>query len=367
MKQTKSYRIMAVSVLAMVTLLWGMFCSCEIVSAETGSISSCSITRYYRHPVSGEIEDSGGESSFATGQGMIEGCINSTGMLEKTDDGRFYLSFRLSLADYTSDISFKTQTWGASGWTSADVWKTGSGSDSQGATTDYCMQVPGKDCIIRGSMYVEPMGRNVIFYFAPSGYSEGNTAGFSPQVVTETAEEDSQKKEVSSPEEEKKDSSSVNRKSETDAENEQTKQPEKEKKEDAVEKVEQAIDDIGKVSGKSEEKIKAARKAYNALSDEEKERVSNIETLIKAEKRLSEIQTAEIEMPSTESTLKAAGGLSLSTAKEDVPAEKDNHGDRGKSIAAVIGIIVLAGAISGGVYFAKKNKKGKGDTRDDDE
>ena len=42
------------------------------VFAESGSIYTCSITTSYTHPVTGVIEDSGGEASAATGQGMAE-------------------------------------------------------------------------------------------------------------------------------------------------------------------------------------------------------------------------------------------------------------------------------------------------------
>lgn len=43
--------------------------------AASGTVYSCTINRCYAHPVTGVIEDSGGESSYATGQGMVEGCI----------------------------------------------------------------------------------------------------------------------------------------------------------------------------------------------------------------------------------------------------------------------------------------------------
>lgn len=36
----------------------------------------------YKHPVDGTTEDSGGESSYATGQGMVESAVNTAGMLE---------------------------------------------------------------------------------------------------------------------------------------------------------------------------------------------------------------------------------------------------------------------------------------------
>lgn len=355
MKQTKSYKVMATVIVAVLALLWGMFFTCDPVFAETGTISSCTITRYYRHPVSGEIEDSGGEGSFATGQGMVEGCVNSIGLMEETSGGEYYLTLRMSLADFTSNISFKTQSWGASGWTSVSAQETGYGSDSQGATTDYRMKVPGKDCIIRGTMYVEPMGRDVIFYCSPGGYTEGNNGGFNPQIEIATEEKESPSEKV---EKAPKENSS----SEEPEQEEQ-----KEEKNSAVEDVEKAIESIGKVTAKSEDKIKEAREAYNALSDEEKEKVKNYEDLIAAEKKLSEIQTAEIEMPSTESTLNAAGGLSLSTAKADTDAVEKDKGNVVKTVGIILGVLVLAGAAGAGAYFVKKNREGKGDTRDDDE
>ena len=64
----------------------------------------------YAHPVTGEIEDSGGEASYATGQGMVEGAVYTTGILEVTDSGNYYLTIRLSLMDYTSNHSFWVQS-----------------------------------------------------------------------------------------------------------------------------------------------------------------------------------------------------------------------------------------------------------------
>lgn len=76
------------------------------VKAASGNVYSCQIARTYQHPVTGKVEDSGGSSSKATGQGMVEGAISSKGLLEVTDAGDYYLTFRISLVDYTSDLSF---------------------------------------------------------------------------------------------------------------------------------------------------------------------------------------------------------------------------------------------------------------------
>ena len=157
------------------------------VHAESGTVYSCTINRSYSNPVTGEVEDAGGEASYTTGQGMVEGCVYGSGMLEVTDSGNYYLTVRLGLIDYTSNQSFSVQNVGDSGWSATSTAVTESGSDSNGTTADLCMQVPSENCVVRGSMYVSPMGRDVIFYFYPSNYSEGNSVGMTPAFVTEAS------------------------------------------------------------------------------------------------------------------------------------------------------------------------------------
>ena len=157
------------------------------VLAASGTVYSCTITPSYRHPVTGTIEDSGGEASYATGQGMVDGCVYTSGMLEVTDAGEYYLTFRMSLVDYTTNHTFQVQKVGDSGWSSTGMAVTAQGSDTNGTTADICIQVPSESCIVRGSMYVTPMGRNVIFYFYPGNYTEGNSVGMTPTQVTEAS------------------------------------------------------------------------------------------------------------------------------------------------------------------------------------
>ena len=156
--------------------------------AATGSVYTCTINRSYSNPVTGKVEDAGGASSYATGQGMVEGCVYPTGLLELTDDGSYYLTIKMSLMDYTSGHSFQVQNYGDSGWsTPSEIGITGNGTDSNGTTSDICMKVPSENCIIRGSMYVEPMGRDVVFFLYPSNFSEGNSSGMNATIVTEAS------------------------------------------------------------------------------------------------------------------------------------------------------------------------------------
>lgn len=154
------------------------------VKASAGNVYSCQIARTYEHPVTGKVEDSGGNSSKATGQGMVEGAISSKGLLEVTDSGDYYLTFRMSLADYTSNLSFSVQKRGASGFQTQSVTQTATGKDNNGTTKDLRIKLPSQDSIIRCSMYVKPMGRNVIFYFYPGNYTTGNSVGMKALMVT---------------------------------------------------------------------------------------------------------------------------------------------------------------------------------------
>lgn len=157
------------------------------VFAAEGTVYSCTINRCYAHPVTGVIEDAGGEAAFTTGQGMVEGTIYDIGILEQTADGQYYLTIRKSLENYTKDLAFYVQNTGDSDWSSTDVAVTSTGTDNNGDTADYRIQLPSADAVVRGSMYVEPMGRDVVFYFYPSDYVEGNAYGMEQTVVASSA------------------------------------------------------------------------------------------------------------------------------------------------------------------------------------
>lgn len=177
---------------AVLALVLGAGISAVSVKAESGTVYTCVIHPCYAHPVTGEIEDSGGEASYATGQGMVEGAVYTTGILEVTDSGNYYLTIRLSLMDYTSNHSFWVQSVGDSGWSSPALGVTGSGTDNNGATSDVCIQVPSENCVVRGSMYVSPMGRDVIFYLYPSDFTAGNTTDMTATMVTAASGTDAQ-------------------------------------------------------------------------------------------------------------------------------------------------------------------------------
>ena len=115
---------------------------------------------------------------------MVDGVVYPTGILELTDSGEYYLTVRFSLMDQTSGHSFWVQNVGDSGWSAPAAGVTGSGTDGNGTTADICIQVPSENCVVRVSMYVDPMGRDVIFYLYPSDYTAGNSTDMNATIVT---------------------------------------------------------------------------------------------------------------------------------------------------------------------------------------
>ena len=292
--------------------------------AASGTVYSCTINRCYAHPVTGVIEDSGGESSYATGQGMVEGCVYSNGILEVTDDGAYYLTIRMSLMDYTSGHSFQVQNVGDSGWsTPSEIGITGNGSDSNGTTADVCMRVPSENCIVRGEMYVEPMGRNVIFYLYPSDYSEGNNTDMNATMVTESSNGTAAESGGSG-----------------------------------------SVDNSGSTSS-GNSSLGSGNSSLQSSGSSDK-----LESSIKeAAKPSSDSSSLDTENP-----VNSSEGLSLSTAKDGTSDSDSDSGNTSSgnrifqiALAVVVTGLILLGAVSGVIYFFRKNWKRWGGAEDDDE
>ena len=88
----------------------------------------------------------------------------------------------------------------------------------------------------------------------------------------------------------------------------------------AVDAVEKLIDAIGTVTLDSEEAIKAARGAYDALTDAQKEQVGNYQTLLDAEVKLADLQAAD----AVEKLIDAIGTVTLDS-EEAIKAARDAY------------------------------------------
>ena len=335
------------------------------VQAASGTVYTCTINRCYAHPVTGVIEDSGGESSYATGQGMVEGCVYSNGILEVTDDGAYYLTIRMSLMDYTSGHSFQVQNVGDSGWsTPSEIGVTGNGTDSNGTTADVCMRVPSENCVVRGSMYVEPMGRDVIFYVYPSDYNEGNNTDMNATMVTASSGESSSSESGSSDnsQAQAQESSTQEQSESTESETSGNSSLQSSQSTGNSSLQSSTKSDSEKTDSTDEKKTDSSTK-----SDSNKKKLES--TITEAAKPASE----ETDTPSTDSsTLNSAEGLSLSTAGEtadDATGTTASSGNKVFQIALAVTVsgLILIGAGAGVIYFFRKNWRRWGGADDDEE
>ena len=228
--------------------------------------------------------------------------------------------------DYTSGHSFQVQNYGDSGWsTPSEIGITGNGTDSNGTTSDICMKVPSENCIIRGSMYVEPMGRDVVFFLYPSNFSEGNSSGMNATIVTEASGSGTN-------------SSSSAQSSES-----------------------------GSSVSAGNSSLQSSESASSESGSSNKKLQSSISEAAKP--------SSESETPSTDSsTLDSAEGLSLSTAKDADAADSDStststSGNKVFQIALAVLVVglILIGVVAAVVFYFRKNWRRWGGGQDDDE
>lgn len=161
-----------------------VMCSMVLMLALSASISSISVlaasngiylasaTPHYKHPTTGKIEDSGGESSATLGQSMTESATYKKALVEVTSSGTTYVTVRLQLMDNIQNPKFQVD--GNRSGSFSSVSASLMQEDYSNNTADYRMKVPNEKAVIRCNMYVVPMGREVIFYITVSDLKSGS-------------------------------------------------------------------------------------------------------------------------------------------------------------------------------------------------
>lgn len=134
--------------------------------AADNGIYVATATPHYRNPQTGVIEDSGGDGSEVLGQSMTESATYRKALVEVDSSGNTFVTIRLQLMDNIRDPQFQVD--------GASVSATLMQEDYTNNTADYRMRVNSEDSVIRCSMNVIAMGRNVIFYITVSDLTEGS-------------------------------------------------------------------------------------------------------------------------------------------------------------------------------------------------
>ena len=162
----------ALAALILAVMAMGLFAAGEEVhAAESGTAYLAAATPYYKHPVTGKIEDPGQNEGI--GQGMTESVLYKKALVEITDSGKTYATVRFYMMDNISKVKFWAQNRGASGWssTSYQIMQENIGGKY---CSDFRVNIPSKTAIVKARMYVSAMGRNVIFYMNFSNLKEGH-------------------------------------------------------------------------------------------------------------------------------------------------------------------------------------------------
>lgn len=163
--------------------------------ALSNGIYIATASPHYKHPVTGVIEDSGGEGSAVLGQSMTESALYNKALVEVDNKGTTYITVRLKLMDNIETPEFEVD--GKS--VSASLMQ----EDYTENTADYRMKVPSEKSIIKCSMYVVPMGRQVKFFITVSDLTSGSGDFITsvtvdkPAATTKKAETGTTKKPVS--------------------------------------------------------------------------------------------------------------------------------------------------------------------------
>lgn len=162
--QTTMKRIVAVCSMAIMFVFMAGMIALPAFAAEVG-IYTADAAAHYKHPEDGTIEDAGGESASVLGQSMTESATHNRALVEVDAQGNTYVTVRLKLTDNLEKIRFAID--------GKDVPAVCTQEDNFSSTADYRMKVSSAEDIIRVSMYVTAMGRDVIFYVTLSNLQFG--------------------------------------------------------------------------------------------------------------------------------------------------------------------------------------------------
>lgn len=140
--------------------------------AATSAVYTASTAPSYANPVTGAIEDSAGQSNVALAESMTTGCTYPAALVEKDTAGNTFVTLRFKLADQMGAMSFWADNGGDGAFSAVEAAQMQ--VDSVNNTADWRFQVLSETSNIRVSMYVTPMGRDVVYFTQLTGLVDGN-------------------------------------------------------------------------------------------------------------------------------------------------------------------------------------------------
>ena len=130
-------------------------------AAETkpGVYTGSMVTTYY-NPDTGNVDD-GGTANAALGEGMCRSATDKTAFVEVDQNGNVWVTVRLLLQSNCSNVALYTRS-GYDSYTKVD--HTIMMEDAANDSIDYRIKVSEPGQKLKCTMYVSPMGRDVLWY-----------------------------------------------------------------------------------------------------------------------------------------------------------------------------------------------------------
>lgn len=126
----------------------------------------------YKHPVTGEVADSAGVVGATIGQGMIDKVVGGDCLLEMGEST--WLDLRFNLTGSISDIRMERQEPKESDWEKTSFQVVSQSGD----LADLRVLVASADSILKVSMHVKPIDRDVTFFISADSWKAGNVGKF---------------------------------------------------------------------------------------------------------------------------------------------------------------------------------------------
>jgi hypothetical protein len=166
---------------SIVVICAALLCACAVAAtilfatptqacAAANGIYIATATPHYKHPQTGVVEDAGGDGSATLGQSMAESATYRQALVEVDQAGNTFVTIRLQLMDNIQNPTFSVDGTAVA----TTIMQEHYSATSVQNTADYRMPVYSENSVIRCSMYVTAMGRNVIFYITLSGLTSGS-------------------------------------------------------------------------------------------------------------------------------------------------------------------------------------------------
>ena len=174
MKSFKS-RIAAVGFAC--ALVAGLLAGIPAAFALDAGVYTAPFTSSYANPDTGEIEDSGGSSNEALGTSMVAGISQPDALVEVTAQGDIEVTVRFGQGNALGDVRVafdETKSGKFGDEVTAEMVKL----DDAENKADFRFTTPSEKATMRISMFVEPMGRDVVFFATLGTPVAGDTAGF---------------------------------------------------------------------------------------------------------------------------------------------------------------------------------------------